>query len=550
MRFLKKLNKPWIIIMLACLPFLVALTGESRYFEIAKNMSIYASLYKEVIQYYVDDINPNSVMEDGIKGMLGSLDPYTNYIPEDRIEDFRTQNTGEYAGIGVSTRRFDGRIFVSMVFEGFSAQKAGIKIGDEVIKINGVNLAGLTNEQIGRLLKGQSDSDLAVTVKRYGQSSPMDIQVNREKITIENVPYSGIVKGDVGYLKLTEFTPNASINIKSALKDLKKEGAEKLIIDLRNNPGGLLVEAVNISNLFLPKGYPIVSTKGKIHENDTEYKAMFEPVDVNIPVAILINSRSASASEIVGGVFQDYDRGVLIGQKSYGKGLVQINRPLSYNSQLKVTTAKYYIPSGRCIQAIDYSHRRSDGSVGKVPDSLISEFKTENGRIVFDGGGIDPDLEVDGETFPPIAAALNRQGLIFQYATIYSSDKKEIAPAREFKISDEEYTEFINWSKDQGFSFETKMEENLKELHETYKDDETLDQLNGDFKKMEDQIIQAKEQDFFTHKLIIKKLLEREIIAHYYLESGEIQASFETDPFILAALDVLNNDEKYDEILQ
>ncbi|MEQ9166633.1 MAG: S41 family peptidase, partial [Fulvivirga sp.] len=435
------------IIILTVTAFAFANPSE-RYFEIAKNLDIFATLFKEVNALYVDEVNPNKVIKTGIDAMLASLDPYTNYIPEDDIEDFRTQSTGQYGGIGALTSKIDGKIMIVMVMEGYSAQKNGLKIGDEVLKINDIDVTNMDRSEASDLMKGQANSDVSLTVKRHNHNEPIVLNFKREKVKISNVPYYGMVTDDIGYVKLSEFTLDAGKEVRTAVTKLKTEGATKIILDVRGNPGGLLMEAVNITNVFLPKGQEVVATKGKIEDHNQVYKTLNQPVDTEIPLAVLINSGSASASEIVAGTLQDYDRGIIIGQKSFGKGLVQITRPLTYNAQLKVTTAKYYTPSGRCIQALDYSHRNADGSVGKVPDSLKAEFKTVNGRSVYDGGGIDPDFDLNKETLSPIAYTLFTKGHIFDYATQYFYSHEKIASAKSFKLTDAEYDEFKAWLKD------------------------------------------------------------------------------------------------------
>lgn len=544
-------NRSGLIIAAAILVLLSsAFVFSDRFFEIARNMSIFSSTFKEVNTYYVDEVNPNKLMNTGINEMLKSLDPYTNYIPEDRIEDFRTLNTGQYGGIGALTIRLDGNVFISMLFEGYPAQKSGLIIGDQVLKINQIDITSMSNDEISQLMKGQSSTDVILTVKRYGEESPKDIQVGRTRVTINNVPYYGILDGNKGYIKLNEFTQNASNNVNDAVVKLKKDGATSIILDLRGNPGGLLVEAVNLSNIFIPKGSPVVSTKGKIEDNNTDYRAMFSSTDTEIPLVVLINSGSASASEIVAGVVQDYDRGVLIGQKSYGKGLVQTTRRLSYNAQLKVTTAKYYIPSGRCIQAIDYSNRREDGSVGSVPDSLISSFTTQNGRTVFDGGGIDPDLTVDNIELPPVASNLISQGLIFKFSNRFYFENDSIPEAGQFTLSDEEYENFSSWISEQDFEYQTKAEMDLEKIRVSATKEQRWRTIADEHKSLSDQIQKQKKLDLKKYKSLIKNLLEEEIVSRYYLQKGAIEAGFTEDPYMESALEVLNNQDQYQSLLK
>ncbi len=365
-------------ILLAAIVAVAATEPAERYFEIAKNLDIFATLFKEVNALYVDEVNPNTLVRTGIDAMLQSLDPYTNYIPEDEVEDFRTMNTGQYGGIGAVTREIGDRTVVTMIMDGYGAQRGGLKVGDEVLKIDNHDLSTLSREESSQLMKGQIGTEVTLTIKRLGVEKPIALTFRREKVKVNNVPYFGMVGDDIAYIHLSDFTPDAGKEVKNALVALKEKGAKGVILDLRGNPGGLLIEAVNITNLFIPKGKLVVSTRGKIPENNLSYETLNNPVDTDIPITVLINRGSASASEIVAGTLQDYDRGVILGEKSYGKGLVQVSRPLSYNSQLKVTTAKYYTPTGRCIQVLDYAHRRDDGSVGSIPDSLKRAFKTTN----------------------------------------------------------------------------------------------------------------------------------------------------------------------------
>lgn len=520
-----------------------------RYFEIAKNLDIFATLFKEVNAYYVDEINPNTLMKTGIDAMLESLDPYTNYIPEDDIENFRTLSTGQYGGIGAQTRRINGKVYVRMIFEGTPAHTGGLKIGDEVVAIEDISIKGLSRSEVSKLMKGQINTPVSLTVSRYNKPDDIKLQFKRKKITIKSVPYFGMIDNEIGYLKLTEFTMHAGREVKIAVEELKEQGAKKIILDLRDNPGGLLIEAVNIVNVFVPKGEEIVYTNGKVKENNSSYKTLNNTVDADIPLVVLINSGSASASEIVSGAVQDFDRGVLVGERSYGKGLVQMTRPLSYNSQLKVTTAKYYIPSGRSIQVLDYSHRKSDGSVGKIPESLKSAFKTRNGRVVYDGGGIAVDIEVKNTALPPIATGLLFGGLLFDYVTEYYYSHDEIAPASEFELSDKEYNEFTNWLKDKNYSYTTKVEKKVEELTASAKQEKYYDEIKDDLIKLKENILKNKNTDLYLQKDIIKYLLEEEIVSRYYLEKGEIEVSFAKDVVLIEAINVFKNLDRYYQIL-
>ena len=524
-------------------------TINSNYFEIAKNLDIFATLYKEVNKYYVDDVNPNNFMKTGIDAMLASLDPYTNYIPEDEIEDFRTMTTGEYGGIGAIVGKRNNKNTVLMSYEGFPAQKSGLKIGDVILKINDVDLQNKSTEDVSKLLKGQANTPLTLSVQRYGVEKPMDISLSRERITVNNVPYYGMVSSKVGYVKLTDFTTSAGREVEKAVTELKAKGATGIILDLRDNPGGLLAEAVNVSNVFIPKGSEVVSTKGRIEEWNKTYNALNNPVDTELPLVVLTNNRSASAAEIVAGVMQDYDRGVLVGQKTFGKGLVQATRPLTYNSQLKITTAKYYTPSGRCIQAIDYTHRNADGSAGKMPDSLKAEFKTANGRIVYDGGGIDPDVFVKDENYAPITISLASKGLLFDFATQYSYHHPQIISARDFKLSDKEYEDFVSWLSDKDYDYTTKVEKTIDDLVVNAKDEKYFEDIKGQIESLKTKVQHNKETDLKKFKGEIVALLEREIVSRYYLQQGMIEASFDEDEEVVKAVEVLNNKTIYNKSL-
>jgi carboxyl-terminal processing protease len=547
---MNSLKKYWY---LAALTLVVvastAFTTTDKYFEIVRNLDIFATLYKEVNTYYVDEVNPSTLMNTGIEAMLESLDPYTNYIPEDDIEDYRTHMTGQYGGIGCVIGNRDEKCLVLMPYEGFPAHKAGLTIGDELISIDGIAIKSKNTGDISKLLKGQAGTAVKISVIKVGTTTPVEITLQRERIKIDNVPYSGLVSPETGIIKLSEFTANAAKDVQKAVHELKQKGAKSIIIDLRGNPGGLLSEAIGISNLFVPKDKLIVSTKGKIAEWNKEYFGTEVPEDIEIPVVILINSRSASASEIVSGVIQDYDRGVIIGQRSFGKGLVQATRPLSYNSQLKITTAKYYTPSGRCIQAIDYSNRNEDGSVGKIPDSLQHNFKTANGRVVRDGGGVKPDVEVEKETIPPVVVGLVNKNLLFDYGTMYYLQHSTISFAKDFTLSDAEYADFVKWVEKKDFEYATQIEKTLTELEEESKEEKYYDAIKVQLEDFKQQIKHSKEKDLLTFKADIKRVLEEEIISRYYLQKGLIEASFKYDNELKAALKVLASPIEYKKIL-
>ncbi|WP_276374432.1 S41 family peptidase [Chryseolinea sp. H1M3-3] len=539
----------WFASIVALVATLSYTKPAERYFEIAKNLDIFATLFKEVNALYVEEVNPNKLVRTGIDAMLSSLDPYTNYIPEDEVEDFRTVNTGQYGGIGAITREIGNRTVVTMLMEGYGAQKGGLKIGDEIIKIDDISLAKLTREESSQIMKGQVGTPVSLTVKRVGVEEPIKLEFKRERIKLTNVPYSGMVDKDIAYIQLSDFTPDAAKEVKNALVQLKEKGAKAVILDLRGNPGGLLIEAVNITNLFIPKGKLVVSTKGKIPENNLSYETLNLPIDTEIPVTVLINRGSASASEIVAGTLQDYDRAIVIGEKSYGKGLVQVSRPLSYNSQLKVTTAKYYTPTGRCIQVLDYGHRRDDGSVGSIPDSLKKAFKTTNGRQVFDGGGIDPDIKTENPEAHMLTQVLFEKGFLFDYATQYVLKHPEPVDPKTFSLDDEAYQQFLSWMKTKNYSYKSYMEYQLQQFTEEAKKEKYYADLKSQLDLVSARIAESKKNELVLHKDEIKMLLEEDIVSRYHLEKGSVESGFKYDKDIKTATEILRNTTQYKKLL-
>jgi len=527
-------------------------TDTDRYFEIFKNLDIFATLFKEVNTHYVDEVNPSTLIKKGIDEMLGSLDPYTNYIAADDIENYRMLTTGEYSGIGAVVERKNGVHMVVLPYEGFAAHEAGLKAGDEIHKVGGISLEGKNSDEISYLLKGQSKSDIVMTIKRYGQEDLFEVTLKREKISVESVPYAGMVTDDIGYVRLTSFTQNVGRQVGIKTLDLLEQGAKGIILDLRGNPGGLLHEAVNVSNVFIEKDKKIVVQKGKVRANDWTYNSLNEAVDTNVPLAILTDNGSASASEIVSGVVQDYDRGVLVGRKTFGKGLVQVERPLSYDAVVKITTAKYYTPTGRCIQAIDYSNRNPDGSVGKIPDSLKTEFRTANGRLVFDGGGIDPDIEVDDFDFAPITYSLLIKDHIFFYATeyYYNNQNRASEDPRDLRLSDQEYDQFVKWLEGKEFDYTTELEKEVNKLIKTAKTEKKYAELKTQFDQLEIASVHDKNRDLLTFKEEITMLLEQEIASRFFLQRGLVESTFNKDPDILEAVNVLRDEERYAQLLK
>lgn len=518
-----------------------------KYFEIARNLDIFASLFKEVNAFYVDEVDPEKSIKTGIDAMLASLDPYTNYIPEEDLDAYRTMTTGEYGGIGSLISQIDDKIIITMPNEGFPADKAGIKIGDEIIKINNASTKGKNTNEVSNLLKGTAGTPIQITVIR--QEEILTFDLIRAKIIINNVPYAGMINNEIGYIRLSEFTTNAAKEVKKALVALKKTGATKIILDVRGNPGGILQEAVAICNLFIPKNKVVVETKGKTPTWNKIYKTLYKPIDTKIPLVVLTSRGSASAAEIVSGTIQDYDRGVLIGRKTFGKGLVQTTRPVGYNSQVKITVAKYYTPSGRCIQAIDYSHRNPDGSVGKIPDSLKVAFSTASGRIVYDGGGITPDVEVDAEYFSPIAISLLTDGQVFNYANKYYYDHPLAPEMKNYVVSDESYTAFTTWLDDVELDYDSDLEQAVKDFEKAAKASAHYENLKPEIEALKKEVLHDQAKDLITYKQEIKEVLAEQIVARYYLAKGEIANAITHDPDIAMAIEVLNDASQYNKLL-
>ena len=528
----------------------VALKPLDNPFEIAKNIETFASLYKEVNTYYVDELNPNKMMKTASDAMLKSLDPYTVFYTEDQAEDYRIMTTGEYGGIGATIATRNGRVLVSMPQEEYPAYKAGLRAGDEILEIDSKKVAGKKDADISKLLKGQAGTSVKIFVKKYNKTMPEYVNVERATIKIDNVTYFGMVTPDVGYISLDDFNQSASVEVKNALEDLKKKGAKNIILDVRGNPGGLLTESVNICNLFIDRDLEVVQTKGKNPQWNRAYKALNSTTDKEIPLIVLANGRSASAAEIVSGVLQDYDRAVLIGQRTFGKGLVQATFRLPYNTQVKVTTSKYYIPSGRCIQALDYSHKSEDGVAGKTADSLRRAFKTKGGRTVYDGAGLEPDILLEAKENLPVIASLIGQNHFFDYANIYATDNKTIKPALEFSLSDAEYQGFATWLKGKKYDYQTPIEKQIEQLSEIIKKDKNNAYLQTTINNLKQQISQNKANDIVTHKKEIKKRLEEEIVARYYQARGVVEAGFGEDQEVQEAIKLFKDKARIMKILR
>lgn len=530
---IQKIKRPvvlWFFALLLVGGTLAFQTKNDRLFAIAKSIDIFATLIRELDTYYVDQIDPEKLLTVGIQAMLEELDPYTEYIPEEESDDFRMLTTGEYAGVGALIgNRGEGNI-VLMPYTGFPAQNAGMRIGDLLLKVDSIAVQKKSTSEVSELLKGPANTGVTVTVKRGDDT--LQFSLNRKKISLKNVPFYGKLDEKTGYIKLSDFTPNASAEVRNALVSLKAQGAIQLVLDLRDNPGGLINEAVEIVNLFIPKGKEVVKTIGKLQQVNYTYKTTKTPLDKEIALVVLINERSASAAEIVAGALQDYDRAVLLGQKSFGKGLVQTTLPLSFNAQVKVTTAKYYIPSGRCIQAIDYAKSREDGSAGTVPDSLRKAFKTANGRVVLDGAGIEPDEKVTEKSYAPISYTLVAGNHVFDYATTFFYKNPTIASPSKFQVSEEVYADFKKFLVGKEYDYTTYTEKSVQDLEKYLAKESYFNEVKEQLEQIKSKVNHSKENDLETHQKEIKKILGEEIVSRYYFQEGMIEAGLQGDPVI------------------
>lgn len=550
--WLRKQKRMLIILAIAAGSFVSLSFVEDYYFEVSKNLDIFTMVFRDINVYYVDSLQPGDLMKKGIDAMLKTLDPYTVFIPESDVEDYKmTHISAEYGGIGALVHQRKGEIEISEVYEGFPAQKSDVRVGDIIISVNGNTTAGRKVDAITDFMKGQKGTSVKLVIRREGVAQPIEKTIVRDEIKFKNVPYYGMINETTGFIKLTQFLENSAEEVKQALIELKKNPQMKsVILDLRGNGGGLLKEAVDIVNIFVDKNQKIVSQKGKIREMNVDYFASKTAVDTEIPVAVLVDKGSASASEIVTGALQELDRGVIIGQRSFGKGLVQQTYNLSYNTLLKVTIAKYYTPSGRCIQALDYTHRNSDGSVYKVPDSLITEFKTRNGRSVYDGSGIFPDLYTDADYYSNLAMSLFSNYLLFDYANKYYRDHQAIPLAKDFRMSDAEYNEFINFLQGKEYSYTDPSEKKLKELKQAAEKEKHYNAIQKEFASLEKRMMENKGQDLNSHREEIREILEGEIAARYYFQKGRLETGFKYDSEVKMADSILTNQSIYASILK
>lgn len=546
---MKKMVVALVVMMMAWMPMRSQNTEGDRAFELSKNLEIFSRLYQTLYVNYVDDIDPGATMKKAIDAMLSSLDPYTVYYPESDMEDVKLQLMGQYGGIGALIHQEGKQIFISEPYKDLPADKAGLKAGDRILAVNGESTEGKNNGDVSSAMRGQAGTTVTLKLERDGKT--FEKSITRAEIKLPNVPYSGMLEGNIGYVKLDEFTADAAKNVRDAFIKLKNEHPDMagFVLDLRNNGGGLMNEAVDLVNIFVKKGQLIVETKGKVAAKSMKSYTRMAPIDTEIPVAVLINGYSASASEITAGSLQDLDRAVIVGTRSFGKGLVQNVLPLDYNTQMKITVSKYYIPSGRCIQAIDYSHKDENGKAVKVPDSLKTAFKTANGRTVYDGFGIEPDVEIEPEYMTALSSALISKYHIFNYVNQFVKKHATIDDPEHFKISDDIYNDFMNYMKDKNFDYTTATDVVIKDLREAAKEDKYTEALQSTIDQLEAKIKAEKADGLNNNKEEISELLKSEILVRYYYAAGRLQGSLQDDPEVKEAVKVLKDRDRYNKIL-
>lgn len=543
----------FFLLVLLFFPILSYAQEKQNNFEISKSIDIYNNVLRYLNMNYVDEINPAELNETAINAMLKELDPYTVFIPESEIEDVRLLTMGEYGGIGAIIQYYDDNVHISEPYENFPAHKAGLLPGDAILEINGVNTEKKTVSEVSELLKGQPGSQLTLKIRREGEKNIITKTLTREKIKIDNIPYYTVLDGGIAYIILNQFTKDAAKELKEAFLKMKSENELKgVVIDLRGNGGGLLNEAIDIVNIFVPKNKLVVYTQGKTPDQNRNYYTKYEAEDTEIPLAILVNESSASASEIVSGSIQDFDRGVIVGQRTFGKGLVQNILPMTYNTQMKVTVSKYYIPSKRCIQEIDYSKKTKNDTLAKN-DTLGPEFKTANGRIVYEGHGIQPDVKIEPEILSTITVHLYAQNMIFKYANKFYREHKTIAPPEEFEITDEIYNDFVNFVEEQDFSYTSESEKDFEELIKTAKLEGYYDNIKEQLDVLEKELRSHKDNDLINNKEEISEILKMEIVGRYYFQKGKIISSLKDDPELNRAVEILldsNGENEYENILK
>ncbi len=528
----------------------LSLKEDDKRFQISKGLDIFATLFRDVNLFYVDDVQPEKMVKDGIDAMLKKLDPYTEFYPESRMDEFKMMTTGEYAGIGSIIGVKGDYVVIREPYKNSPSNKAGLLPGDLILAIDGENMKGKTVEYVSSRLKGQPGKKVVLKVQRIGEDKPMEKRVLREIVQMPSVPYHGMLNDQTGYIYFTSFTDKSADDVRKAIMELKNKGAQSLVLDLRGNGGGLLDQAVEIASFFLPRGSLIVSTKGKMKQWDKEYKTTKNPLLPDMKLTVLIDRASASAAEILSGALQDYDRAVVLGERSFGKGLVQTTRDLVYNTKLKVTTAKYYIPSGRCIQAVDYTHRNPDGSVGVVPDSLIKPFKTQAGRTVYDGGGITPDIKIEPEKYARVSQELVMQDMVFDFVNEYAAKHSSLPSPSEFVLTDVLFNEFKAYLKTKEFEYETATQAMLDKLVKTAKDEKYYDQISKQVEQLKNDLGHSIDRDLDTFKNEISDILADQLMERYYMQDGVIEYHIRNDKHIAKALEVLANDEEYQKILK
>lgn len=550
---LKTSSRRKLLLLMALPSAILCWSFADDYFTITRQLDVFAGVYREVNQYYVDEVNPGKLMKSGIDGMLQTLDPYTNYYPESEIEDYKLKHVStEYGGIGASSIRRGDSIMVYEVYEGFPAQQAGLKVGDVLLQVNGRSVKGLDGAELDDLIKGAAGTQVKLSVSRWGAPSPVEFNITRGEIKVKNVPYFGMINDSVGYIRLDKFLQNCYAETREALEELQKNpGFKSLIFDLRGNGGGLLEESVQILNLFMGKGELLVTQKGKTKGSNNTYYGKSDPIAPDIKVAVLIDKNSASASEITAGNFQDLDRGVVIGQRSFGKGLVQQTRPLTFNAQMKLTVAKYYTASGRCVQTRIYHHRDEEGeAVTEVPDSLIKPFKTKAGRTVFDGSAVYPDKFIVPEDTSNIARTLLRRFMVFDFATRFHLENSTVDSAADFRLSDADYERFVQYLNTSVYTYSSQTEDAFASLKETLKKEKYYDKMKREVDALGGGLSHDKAADLRLFKEEIRHYLEKELVQRYYFQTGKYAYMFRNDPVIKEALSVLGNDRLYSSILK
>jgi carboxyl-terminal processing protease len=550
-KILNKRSGIVVAVLLVSLTFFGFKMGSDHNFQIAKNLDIFNSIVKELDVFYVDSINPDKLVNEGIEAMLYSLDPYTEYFPEENQDELEQMVNGTYGGIGsvISYNSKLKRVVINEPYEGSPAAMAGLKCGDLLLKVDGVDVTNKTSDDVSKMLRGHNGTSVKLLVQRPGVTKPMEFNIARRTILLPPIPYYGMLDSHIGYINLSTFSGTPSRDFKNAFLELKKKGMTALVIDIRDNHGGLLDMAQEIANFFLPRGKVVVTTKGRTPSSNMVYKTMKEPLDTNIPIAVLVNSETASSSEILSGALQDLDRAVIVGTRTFGKGLVQAPRQLPYGGSIKITTSKYYIPSGRCIQAIDYKHRNPDGSVGQIPDSLTKVFHTAAGRLVRDGGGILPDIVVKSRKLPNILYYLMTDNLIFDYATNFALKHSSVAPASNFRLSDADYNEFKALVKRSNFKYDQESEKIYKTLKEAAQFEGYYNDASAEFTALEKKLTHNLDRDLNYFSKDIRKAIAVEIMKRYYYQRGEIVEQLKDDDALDAAIKVLNDPAKYRKTL-